>query len=52
MVSQILDNLNAKSTNRPATGSSETTMTSCPYEVKDNMFLWDMPGLGGNVVFD
>ena len=48
MVSHILDEMNVDSADRPATGSSETTMFQCPYKIKDQMFLWDMPGLGGN----
>lgn len=34
--------------NRPETGTSETTMEPCAYKIKDKMFIWDMPGLGGN----
>ena len=49
MVSNILDEMNVQSTNRPVTGQTETTMVQCSYEVKKNLFLWDMPGLGGDI---
>ena len=48
MVKFILDELTAVNTDRPATGSSETTMIPSPYSIKEKMFLWDMPGLGGD----
>ena len=47
MISHILDKMNVQSANRPAIGQIETTMIQCPYEIKKNLFLWDMPGLGG-----
>ena len=47
MISHILDKLEIESTDRPITGSTETTIIQCPYKIKDNMFIWDMPGLGG-----
>ena len=48
MVSHILDKMNVQSAIRPVTGQTETTMVQCPYEIKKNLFLWDMPGLGGD----
>ena len=47
MVSHILDKLEIESTDQPITGSTETTIIQCPYKIKDNIFIWDMPGLGG-----
>ena len=47
MVSHILDKMNVHTANRPATGQTETTMIPCPYVIKENLNLWDMPGLGG-----
>ena len=49
MVSHILDGLKIKSNDRPETGSTETTMEQHPYKIKDDFFLWDMPGLGGKI---
>ena len=48
MIGHILDEMNALTAKRPAVGSSETTIIQCPYEIQRNIFLWDMPGLGGN----
>ena len=36
-------------TNLPKIGSSETTLKPSPYKY-GGVFLWDMPGLGGNVL--
>ena len=47
MVSHVLDEMHVDSVDRPSTGPSESTMEPCPYKIKDKMFLWDMPGLGG-----
>ena len=47
MIDHILNELNHASINRPATGSSETTMKPSPFQIKSQLFLWDMPGLGG-----
>ena len=47
MISHILDKLEIDSADRPVTGSTETTIIQCPYKIKDEMFIWDMPGLGG-----
>ena len=47
MVRHILDKMNVKSPSRPSIGSTETTMIQCPYEIRKDFFLWDMPGLGG-----
>ena len=51
MVRHILE-LNNKAdspnSNLPKTGSSETTLKPTPYKLTNHIYLWDMPGLGGN----
>ena len=49
MVGHILERMKVQTAKRPATGSSETTMRQCAYKIKTNMFIWDMPGLGGQI---
>ena len=54
MVRHILE-LNNKAdspnSNLPKTGSSETTRKPTPYKLTNEIYLWDMPGLGGNTTF-
>ena len=47
MINHILDLMSVKSVNRPTSGASETTMEQRAYKIKNNIFIWDMPGLGG-----
>lgn len=47
MISHIMDSMRVESVNRPKTGNDETTMEPCAYKIKDKIFIWDMPGLGG-----
>ena len=51
MVKHILDRMEVDHSERPITGTSETTMKQYPYKIKDKMFIWDMPGLGGSFHF-
>lgn len=55
MINHILDTLDImgyyENVNLPTSRASETAMKQCAYEIKDNIFIWDMPGLGGEYSF-
>ena len=51
MIKQLLNELNSELPDRPETGSSETTKIPSSYKIKEKLFLWDMPGLGGPEYF-
>ena len=49
LIANILSKLDLKIP-APEIGNQETTKEPTAYRVKQNMFLWDMPGLGGKLL--